>query len=96
MKVVRTFCDFCKKEFASTYWDEQPSTLLFKLGSPPAQSGESFEVSLGQVCRGCRTELRLRVRQVLSDMTMPDSEAMHSARGNLSDASKTDLPGREE
>lgn len=51
MTTTRTFCDFCSVEFTSNYWDNQPCSIILKLGVP-AQSFESREAK--HVCNQCR------------------------------------------
>jgi hypothetical protein len=51
MNKIQTFCDFCNKEFTSTYWDEAPCIIALKLGGP-AQAYESRYAE--HVCNSCR------------------------------------------
>jgi len=51
MTKTKTFCDFCSKEFTSTYWDNAPCYIQLWL-SAPAQSYESRKAE--HVCYECR------------------------------------------
>lgn len=67
--IVRRFCDCCKTEFTSSYWDDKPVCITLHMSSPPAQLAESYKIE--EVCRTCRN----KVHAFLHDLrTQGDSD----------------------